>query len=124
MTKVVLSGLVGTSYPEDIAGQRAIFTPLIAPIVVLILGPDVPFDLLPRRGVVRNSVLPPCEVDLRSPGLAQKFRTEGARLSRAKQHDLGKIYFNPCIKPCEPGNKQFIGELLSYFVLKNSSKFM
>jgi len=94
---VVLSGFSGNSYPDDIAGQRAIFTPLIAPIVTLIMGPDVPFDLIPRRGVIRNSTLPPCEVDLRSPGFASKFRTEGARLSRAKQHDLGKIYFNPCI---------------------------
>jgi hypothetical protein len=92
-----LSGFRGSTYPEDIAGQRALFEPLIKPVVVLILGADVPFDLIPRRGAVRSGVLPPCEVDLRSPGLAQKFRTEGARLSRAKQHGLEKIYFNPCI---------------------------
>lgn len=97
MLQIVLSGFKGTVYPEDIVGQRAIFKPLIEPLVVLILGPDVPFDLIPRRGIVRGGVLPPCEVDLRSPGQASKFRTEGARLSRAKQNGLANVYFNPCI---------------------------
>jgi hypothetical protein len=59
--QVVLSGFKGTEYPDEIAAQRSLFTPLIEPIVVLILGKDVPFDLVPRRGMVRNGVLPPCE---------------------------------------------------------------
>jgi hypothetical protein len=78
-------------------GQRAVFQPLIAPIVVLILGADAAFDLIPRQGVIRGGVLPPCEVDLRSPNIAQKFRLDGARLSKAKQNGLANIYFNPCI---------------------------
>ncbi len=93
----MLSGFKGTAYPEDIVGQRAVFQPLIEPIVVLLLGVDTPFDLIPRRGVIRNGVLPPCEVDLRSPNIAQKFRLDGARLSKAKQNGLGNIYYNPCI---------------------------
>jgi len=54
--KVVLSGFTGTSYPDNISGQRAVFMPLIKPNVELIMGPDAQFDLIPRRGHIRNSI--------------------------------------------------------------------
>lgn len=63
----------------------------------LVLGSGVEFDVFPRRGVVRNSTLPPCEVDFRVVGVATRFRTEAARLSRAKHERLANLFFNPCL---------------------------
>jgi hypothetical protein len=62
---VTVSGFVGVTYPSDIAGQRAIFTPLLTPLVLHILGPGTDFDVYPRRGAPRNGTLPPCEVGSR-----------------------------------------------------------
>ena len=95
--KVVVSGLQGSNYPSDLTGQKNVFKQVIGPIVVLILGADVEFDVYPRRGMLRGSSLPPVEVDLKTTALANRFKTEGARLSRSKQNGLGAVYFNPCI---------------------------
>ncbi len=61
--QVTVSGLPGSgTYPDDLAGQRALFQPLIEVLVTQILGAGTPFDLHPRRGTIRNGTLPPCEV--------------------------------------------------------------
>jgi hypothetical protein len=92
-----LSGLIGTSYPEDIAGQKAIYQPLVQALVAQLVGPETQFDLYPRRGQIKKGTLPPLEVDLKVPQLALKFRTEGARLSRAKQTGYAGLFFNPTL---------------------------
>ncbi len=97
LLQVVISGFQGTSYPEDQPGQRLILQPLIQPLVDKILGEGTPYDINPRRGVLRGSAMPPCEVDLGSTKLATKFRAEAARLSKAKQEGMAHLYFNPCV---------------------------
>lgn len=94
---MVISGFRGETYAADIAGQQAQLLPLVAPIVDLVLGPGIEYEIIPRRGVLRNSILPPCEVDFRTHVIATRFRTEAARLSRAKHEGLSHIYFNPCL---------------------------
>jgi hypothetical protein len=92
-----LSGLRGTSYPEDLAGQKAVYKPLVEAIIEQVLKEKLEFDLYPRRGTLRGTSLPPCEVDLKDNAWAMKLRTEGARLSRAKTEGLATVYFNPCV---------------------------
>jgi hypothetical protein len=92
-----LSGLLGSSYPDDMAGQKAIYQPLVQALVTQLVGPDTPFDLYPRRGQIKKGTLPPLEIDLKMPQLALKFRTEGARLSRAKQTGYAGLFFNPTL---------------------------
>ncbi len=82
---MTVSGFPGTSYPDDVTGQHAIYKPLLDAVVIQLLGQGIEYDLNTRRGAIRRGTLPPVEVDLRVPQLALKFRTEGARLSRAKQ---------------------------------------
>lgn len=94
---MVISGLQGSVYPEDQASQRQILLPIIQPLVDKILGEGTPFDLYPRRGALRGTTLPPCEVDLGTTKLASKFRTEASRLSKAKHEGMGHLYFNPCV---------------------------
>jgi hypothetical protein len=94
---VTVSGFTGTSYPDDVPGQNAIYKALLDPVVTLLLGAGVEYDLFTRRGAIRRGTLPPVEVDLRLPNLALKFRMEGARLSRAKQQGLGHLFFNPTV---------------------------
>ncbi len=94
----MLSGLKGTTYPEtDLAAQRAIYKPLVTEIIMKVLKEPIDFELYPRRGVLRGASLPPCEVDLKDNVWAMKFRTEGARMSRAKLEGLTSVYFNPCV---------------------------
>jgi hypothetical protein len=57
-----VSGFLGSSYPDDIPSQKTIYLPLMEPIVGQILGLGTNFELYPRRGVVKNGTLPPCEV--------------------------------------------------------------
>ncbi len=97
MFKVVLNGFKGTEYPEDYAGQRAVFKPLVASVIEKVLKEKLEFDLFPRRGVLRGNSLPPCEVDMRDNNWAMKLRTEGAKLSRAKTEGLASLYFNPSV---------------------------
>ncbi len=59
---MTVSGLAGTSYPDDIGGQRSMFKPLLDPLVSQILGPGIEYDIYPRRGGIRNGTRPPCEV--------------------------------------------------------------
>ncbi len=59
---MTISGFPGTSYPDDLAAQRALFQPLVEVLVTNLLGPGTPFELHPRRGMIRNGSLPPCEV--------------------------------------------------------------
>lgn len=59
-----MSGFVGVTYPDDLPSQRALFTPLLEPIVTQLLGVGTTFELHPRRGVVKNGTLPPVEVYL------------------------------------------------------------
>ncbi len=94
---MVITGLQASAYPEDAPGQKKVYVDLLTPIVERILGTGVEFELSPRRGFLRGTVLPPVEIDLKQVQLASRFRAEGARLSRAKQHGLGSVYFNPCI---------------------------
>ncbi len=61
-----MSGLLGMAYPDDLAGQRAVFQPLLEPLVKQILGEGKEFEIHPRRGSLRNGTLPPCEVNLDS----------------------------------------------------------
>lgn len=42
-----MSGFKGSSYPDDLAGQQGILKPLVDPIVALVLGPGVEFDVYP-----------------------------------------------------------------------------
>ena len=97
LLQVVISGFRGTVYPEDIPGQHALLRPLIEPILLKVLGSVPVFELFSRRGFLRNSVIPPCEVDLKDPSLASRFRSEAARLSRAKHDGFSQLYFNPCV---------------------------
>lgn len=94
---MVISGLQGTTYPGDLTGQKNAFIAILGPIVEMILGAGIEYDVYPRRGVMRGRSLPPVEVDLKIPSLATRFKAEGARLSRAKQNGLGSVYFNPCV---------------------------
>ncbi len=57
-----MSGFTGGTYPDDIPSQKAMFTPLLEPLVTKILGPGNEFEVFPRRGAIRNGTLPPCEV--------------------------------------------------------------
>ncbi len=59
-----MSGFPGTSYPEDLAAQRALFQPLVETLVTNLLGAGVTFELHPCRGMPRNGSLPPCEVSI------------------------------------------------------------
>jgi hypothetical protein len=59
-----VSGFPGSSYPEDLAAQRAVFQPLVEVLVKNLLGDGVTFELHPRRGMIRNGSLPPCEVTI------------------------------------------------------------
>jgi hypothetical protein len=61
---VTISGFTGTAYPDDIPSQKALFTPLLEPLVTQVLGPGTEFEVLPRRGNLRRGTLPPCEVRL------------------------------------------------------------
>lgn len=92
-----MSGFRGASYPDDLQGQQDLIRPMLEPIIVLVLGNMVPYDLYTRRGAIRGQTLPPCEVDFKDPVLATRFRSEAARLSRAKHDVLVHLYFNPCI---------------------------
>ena len=94
---MVISGFRGTSYPDDLSGQQSLIRPLVEPLVAKVLGLVVLFELYPRRGTLRGGVLPPCEVDFKDSGVATRFRTEAACLSRAKQEGMLQLYFNPCI---------------------------
>lgn len=93
----MVSGLRGSSYPDDLPGQTAMVRPMLEPIVRIVMGSDVPFELYTRRGAVRGHVLPPCEMDFKDPSVASRFRSEAARLSRAKHEGLAHLYFNTCI---------------------------
>ncbi len=94
---MVVSGFRGTSYPDDQLLQKQVYEPLVGPVVAAVLGQGVVYELFPRRGVLRGSTLPPCDVSFVSPAVATRFRMEGARLSRAKQEGLAHLFFNPCI---------------------------
>ena len=50
----MISGLQGSTYPEDREGQRQVLLPLIQPIVDKVMGEGTPFDLNPRRGTLRG----------------------------------------------------------------------
>lgn len=91
--KVVVSGFKGTTYPDDLSGQQAMLRPLVEPIVTLVLGQEAKFEVYPRRRQLRNSTLPPCEVEFFDPIIATRFRSEAARLSRAKHTGLGLDLF-------------------------------
>lgn len=93
----MITGLQGSTYPEDAASQKKLFDTLLEPIVKLVLGDGIDYELAPRRGFLRGTVLPPVELDLKVVALATRFRVECARLSRSKQHGLTNVYFNPCI---------------------------
>ncbi len=93
----MITGLQASAYPEDAPSQKKVYVELLTPIVEKILGTGVEFEVSQRRGFLRGTVLPPVEIDLKQVQLASRFRAEGARLSRAKQHGLGSVYFNPCI---------------------------
>jgi hypothetical protein len=95
--QVVVTGLQGSTYPDDTPGQKAIYEALLGPLVELVLGAGVEYEISTRRGQLRGSGLPPVEIDLKIVPLAVKFRSECARLSRAKQHGLANVYFNPCV---------------------------
>jgi hypothetical protein len=60
-----VSGFIGVTYPEELTGQKALLTPMVEPLVIKLLGPGVTFELHPRRGVIKNGTLPPCEVMLK-----------------------------------------------------------
>jgi hypothetical protein len=94
---VTLSGLTGTKYPDDVPGQKEIYQPLVLALVTQLLGQDKEFELFTRRGQVKRGTLPPVEIDLKDTQLAIKFRTEGARLSRAKQPGFASLFFNPTV---------------------------
>ncbi len=91
-----MTGIQGTSYPDDIPGQKTIYKAMLGPLVQTILG-EVDFEVSTRRGTLRGTSLPPVEIDLKEVALATRFRTECARLSRAKQNGLTNVYFNPCV---------------------------
>lgn len=57
-----MSGFLGSAYPDDIPGQKALYLPLIEPIVTQLLGIGTTFEVHPRRGAVKNGTLPPVEV--------------------------------------------------------------
>ena len=91
--QIVVSGLRGTFYPDDLLGQKLVFKALLDPIVHAVLGPGVEFDLLPRRRFLRGNSLPPCEVNLRTCNIASRFKSEGARLSKSRLGGLAGIFF-------------------------------
>jgi hypothetical protein len=95
--QVTVSGFLGSTYPDDLPSQRALFVPLIEPLITQLVGPGTPYELFPRRGGLKNGTLPPVEVDLKTQVNALKFKTEGSRLSRAKQPGFATLYFNPSI---------------------------
>ncbi len=63
--QITVPGLPGTSYPDDLGGQRSLFKTLLDPLLSQVLGPGVDYDIYPRRGGIRNGTLPPCEVGFR-----------------------------------------------------------
>ncbi len=62
LLQITVSGFTGTSYPDDLPGQKTMYSALLKPLVELVLGPGTEFELFPRRGAIRNGTLPPCEV--------------------------------------------------------------
>ncbi len=92
-----MSGFRGVTYPDDLQLQKDLFDPLVRPIVEQILGGSASYELFPRRGVLRGPTLPPCDVGFPTQSQAVRFRTEGVRLSRAKQDGMAHLFFNPCV---------------------------
>ncbi len=71
-----MTGLQGSTYPEDAPGQKAVYEAHLGPLVQLVLGAGVEYEISTRRGQLRGSCLPPVEIDLKVVPLAVKFRSK------------------------------------------------
>lgn len=94
---MVVAGFPGTAYPTVQADRNAVFVPLVNSVISVVLKRKVSFSCVGRSGEVRRGTLPPVEVIFTDSDVADEFRKEGSRLSKAKQEGVAHLYFNACV---------------------------
>lgn len=92
-----MNGYQGATYPSSQSERNALFRPLVAATIQLVLGNEAAFTVHGRNGEVKRNVLPP--VEIRFPDgaeVAETFRKEGTKMSKEKRPGVAHLYFNSC----------------------------
>jgi len=74
-----------------------VFVPLVGAVITILLKRKVAYSCIGRSGEIRRGTLPPVEVVFTDSDVAEEFRREGSRLSKAKQEGVAHLYFNSCV---------------------------